>query len=97
MKKIVIASIATITVASSLFAGAVPPACFGCHGKDGEKNIMAKDAVPNKLSKAEIVTALEGYKAGTLNKFGKGMIMKGQSAHLTDAQIKDIAAAWAKK
>lgn len=95
MKKFVIATVAAATVASTLMA-AVPGACFGCHGPKGDKNTMAAALVPAHLKKAEIVTALEGYKAGTLNKAGKGAIMHGFAKGLSDAQIKDIAGSWGK-
>ena len=95
MKKIVITSIAALTVASTLMAG-VPGACVGCHGKDGSHNSMVKTSKPNTMAKADIVAALEGYKAGTRNKYGKGMMMKNFAKNLTDAQIKDIANTWGK-
>ena len=96
MKKIVIASIATLALASAAMAGGVPGSCVGCHGKDGSKNTMVKTSKPNTMAKADIVKALHGYKAGTLNKYGKGMMMKNFAKNLTDAQITDISNAWGK-
>jgi len=95
MKKIVITSIAALTVASTLMAG-VPGSCVGCHGKDGSHNSMVKQSKPNTMAKADIVTALEGYKAGTRNTYGKGAMMKNFAKNLSDAQIKDIANTWGK-
>lgn len=95
MKKIVIASIAAFALSSTLMAGA-PASCNACHGADGSKNTMVKESVPNTMSKADIKAAMEGYKAGTLNKYGKGAVMKGQAGRLTDAQIQEIADAWGK-
>jgi cytochrome c len=66
-------------------------ACIGCHGMNGEKNTLVPESKPNTLSKAEIVEALKGYKAGTLNKYGKGAMMKSFSARLTDDQMNEIA------
>ncbi len=97
MKKIVITSVASLAIASTLMAGVVPPTCNGCHGPDGSRNTIAKEAVPNQLAAKEIVAALEGYKAGTRNKFGKGAMMVNFAKPLTDAQIKGIADAWGKK
>lgn len=90
MKKIaLIALLAT----SALMAGkpASFNACVGCHGMKGEKNTMAPASHPNSLTKAEVVAALKGYKAGTRNKYGKGAIMRGFASRLTDAQMKEIA------
>jgi len=97
MKKIAIATIATIALSTAAFAGAATAACVGCHGVNGEKNTMAPEAVPNKLSKEEMITALKGYKEGTLNKFGKGAIMKGFAGALDDAKMEAIANEWAAK
>lgn len=96
MKKSIIVSVAALTVASTLMAGAVPGSCFGCHGKDGSKNTMAKASKPNTMTKAEIVESLKGYRAGTVNKFKKGPLMSKFAKKLTDAQIQDIANAWGK-
>ncbi len=97
MKKLAIAAIATLGVSSVLMAG-VPASCNGCHGPDGSKNTMVQggEGVPNTLAKADLKAALEGYKAGTLNKFGKGAMMVSFAKPLTDAQISEIAEAWGK-
>jgi cytochrome c553 len=95
MKKNIIVSIAALTVASSLLA-AVPGSCFGCHGKDGSKNTMAKASKPNTMTKAEMATSLKGYRAGTVNKFKKGKLMSNFAKKLTDAQITDISNTWGK-
>ena len=64
--------------------------CAGCHGTSFEKKAMNVSKVVNELSKADIVTALKGYKDGT---YGGGMkaLMKGQVAALSDADIEAIA------
>ena len=95
MKKIVITTVAILALSSTLMA-AVPAACNGCHGADGAKNTMVKESVPNSMKKADIVASLNGYKAGTLNKYGKGMMMKNFAKSLTDADIKAISEAWGK-
>ena len=91
MKKI--ALIALIASATSLMAGkpASYNACMGCHGLKGEKNTMVPASKPNTMTKAEIVTSLKGYKAGTLNKYGKGGMMRGFAGRLSDAQMTEIA------
>ncbi len=91
MKKIVIATIAALAVSSTLMA-AIPASCNACHGADGSKNTVKKDLVPNKLSSAEISTKLHAFRAGT-----EGTVMKVMAKPLTDAQIAEVAKAWAKK
>jgi len=95
MKKIAIASIASLALTASCFAG-VPASCNGCHGADGAKNTMVPASKPNTLKKADIVAALKGYKAGTQNTYKKGAIMHNFAKSLTDAQINDIANTWGK-
>ena len=43
-------------------------------------------------SKEELVTKLNGYKAGTINVAGMGTLMKGQVASMDDAAIDAVAA-----
>ncbi len=93
MKKIVIASIATLALATSSFAGATA-SCGGCHGKDGSKNTMVPKSKPNTMAKADLIAALQGYKAGTLNKYGKGALMKNFAKNLSDAQMEAVAKEW---
>lgn len=90
MKKIAM----TLIVAGACAFAAAPASyntCKGCHGAAGEKNTMAPAAIPSELTKAEVKAALEGYKAGTYDKAGKAMMMKGQVARLTPAQIEELA------
>ncbi len=65
-------------------------ACAGCHGASFEKKAMGVSKVVKDLSKADIVTALKGYKDGS---YGGSMkaLMKGQVASLDDAAIEAIA------
>ena len=91
MKKIVIASIAALTVTSSLMAGVNSHACTGCHGADWSKKAMNKSNVVAEMSHADIATALKGYKAGTRNVHGMGAIMKGQVAKYSDADLEAFA------
>jgi len=65
--------------------------CAGCHGAKAEKHALGKSAVIAGLDTATIEKDLKGYKAGTLNKHGMGMLMKGQVAALSDADIKALA------
>ncbi len=65
-------------------------ACGACHGKDFEKKAMGVSKVVKDMSKADIETALKGYKDGS---YGANMkaLMKGQVAAYDDAKIKAIA------
>ena len=90
MKKIVIASIAALGVATTLSAGVNSAACKGCHGANFEKKAMGKSKVVANLSHAEIATALKGYKAGTYGGPMKGL-MKGQVAKYSDADLDALA------
>jgi cytochrome c-type protein NapB len=65
-------------------------ACAGCHGKNLEKVALGKSKKVNEMTKAEIVTALKGYKDGTYGGPMKGM-MKGQAAKLSEDDINAIA------
>ncbi len=90
MKKIAL----TMIVAGACAFAAAPASyttCKGCHGEHGEKNTMVPQSKPAEMTKAEVKAALEGYKAGTVNKYGKAMMMKGQVARLTPAQIDELA------
>ena len=65
-------------------------ACIGCHGKDMEKAALGKSKKVSEMTKADIVTALKGYKDGTYGGPMKGM-MKGQAAKLSEDDINAIA------
>lgn len=91
MKKLVLT---TIVAATCAFASAPASynACKACHGAKGEMNTTTggKSHIPANLTKAQVVDALNGYKAGTYGGAMK-MIMKGQVARLNDDQIKELA------
>ena len=65
--------------------------CVACHGAKGEKAALGKSEVIGGWSSAKTLDALKGYKAGTRNTKGMGAIMKGQTATLSDADMKTIA------
>jgi len=70
---------------------AIYAACAGCHGKDGKLKALGKSAIIAGQSKEDIITKINGYKAGTRNVTGMGSLMKGQVGKLTDANIEEIA------
>jgi len=90
MKKIVIASIATLALATASMAAVNGKACTSCHGADWSKKALGKSKVVANLSHAEIATALKGYKAGTFGGPMKGL-MKGQVAKYSDADLDAFA------
>lgn len=65
--------------------------CAACHGANGEKQALGKSLAINEMTKAEIVDALQGYKAGTRNVKGMGALMKGQVVSYSDADIQAVA------
>jgi len=65
--------------------------CAGCHGKDGKTKALGKSLEIAGQSKGELVTKLNGYKAGTRNESGMGNLMKGQITTMDDAAIEAVA------
>jgi len=90
MKKIVIASIATLAMATTSMAAVNAGACKGCHGADFSKHALGKSKVVSEMAHADIATALKGYKAGTYGGPMKGL-MKGQVAKYSDADLEAFA------
>jgi len=66
--------------------------CAGCHGADGKTQAMGKATPIAGQAAADLEKKLHEYKAGTRNAVGMGMLMKGQVAALSDADIKAVAA-----
>ncbi len=93
MKKLAVVALASVTAISLMAAdgASLYKKCAGCHGMNGEKKALGKSAPIKGWSKEEIVKALKGYKAGTRNVYGMGMLMKGQVAGLSDAEIEALA------
>jgi cytochrome c len=91
MKKLAIAMI--MAGATSLMAdgAAIYAKCVGCHGVNGEKQALNKSAVIQGQDAAKTVEQLNGYKAGTLNQYGMGGLMKGQVAAMSDEDIQAVA------
>lgn len=86
MKKILLF---TSIVACAAFANPYAK-CVACHGANGEKVALGKSKIIKDMTKAEIVSALNGYKDGS---YGGAMktLMKGQVVSLSDADIQAIA------
>jgi cytochrome c553 len=85
---------ATASVADKAESDAGPAVyvkCAACHGADGKTKALGKSVVIAGQSKAELVTKINGYKAGTVNVAGMGTLMKGQVASLSEADIDAVA------
>jgi len=86
----VVKVIALASLLAPTLYGASTAGCKGCHGASFEKKAMGKSKIVKDMSKADIVTALKGYKDGSYGGTMKG-IMKGQVASLSDADMEAIA------
>ncbi|MGB5918191.1 c-type cytochrome [Arcobacter sp.] len=65
--------------------------CIVCHGENGEKSALnGKSLIINEMSKADIKSALIGYKNGTYGGALKAM-MKVQVMPLSNEDIEFIA------
>ncbi|MFC3847961.1 c-type cytochrome [Helicobacter baculiformis] len=76
--------------------GAADPAtlikkCAGCHGPSMDRKAFGKGHVVNTLDSAQIKEDLMGYKAGSLNRYGSGVVMHSQAKNLSDAEIEALA------
>ena len=60
--------------------------CAGCHGLQGEKEALGKSQLIGGQSSATTKYQLEEYKAGRLDQYGMGQLMKGQT-QLTSNEI----------
>ncbi|MCF6331196.1 MAG: c-type cytochrome [Sulfurimonas sp.] len=66
--------------------------CSACHGKKGEKASLNLTGAIAGIKSRDIVDMLKEYKAGTLNKYGFGKMMKGQTSKLSLEDMKEIGA-----
>ncbi|WP_331775096.1 c-type cytochrome [Sulfurospirillum sp. 1612] len=92
MKKLLLAVLAVfaINVMAAEDGATLYKKCSACHGMHGEKKALGKSVVINTWDAQKLEDALKGYKDGTFGGVMKG-IMKGQVAHMTDAQIKAVS------
>ena len=95
-KESVTAAAATATAAvadtATNVAGAAAYAkCAGCHGADGKTKALGKSPVIAGQTKEELVTKINGYKAGTINVAGMGNLMQGQVSSMDDTAIEAVS------
>jgi len=91
MKKVIL--LLTTVFALSLMANdgaGLFKKCAGCHGAKAEKKALNKSQVIQGWDKANLITALKGYKDGTYGGTMK-VLMKGQVASYDDAKIEAVA------
>jgi len=99
MKKKLLSLLVMGAISSTLYGAedgvALYKKCAGCHGASGEKAALGKSKIIKDLKKADFITAMKGYKAGTYGGAMKG-VMAGQVKTLNDAQMEAIAGVIAK-
>jgi cytochrome c553 len=82
---------AVADTAKNVAGAAAYAKCAACHGADGKTKALGKSPVIAGQTKEELVTKINGYKAGTINVAGMGNLMKGQVATMDDASIEAVA------
>lgn len=65
--------------------------CTPCHGKNGQINALQKSRIIGGEDRETLLYELEEYKAGRLNQYGLGQIMKGQLQNLNHNDLKILA------
>ncbi|MDD5052380.1 MAG: c-type cytochrome [Sulfuricurvum sp.] len=89
--KTLIAILGLSAMLSAADGGALFQKCVACHGAKAEKAALGKSEVIAGWKADKTLDALKGYKAGTRNTKGMGAIMKGQTASLSEADMKILA------
>jgi len=90
MKKLVIASIATLALVTAATAAVNGAACTACHGANWEKAAMGKSKIVADMTHADIAAALKGYKDGSYGGPMKGL-MKGQVSRYSNEELEAFA------
>jgi len=65
--------------------------CSACHGKKGEKKSLGVSKIIAGMKAEVIIKELQEYKAGNMDLYGYGKMMRGQTTKLSDEKIKIIA------
>lgn len=89
--KTLLALLGLTVMLSAADGGSLYQKCAACHGAKAEKAALGKSEVIAGWSSDKTLEALKGYKAGTRNVKGMGALMKGQTAALSDADMKALA------
>jgi cytochrome c553 len=92
MKKVLlIAALSSVALFAADGKAIYDTQCKSCHGADGKMKALGKSAPLAGQSAAVVEKDLEGYKAGTLNKYGMGGVMKGNASKLSADDMKAVA------
>jgi len=87
MKKIILLGVLFTLIVNA----EITEKCTGCHGKNFGTSALGKSGIVRDMTKNEIIKSINGYKKGTLNKYGMGALMKGQVSGLSDKEVQEIA------
>lgn len=90
MKKFAFAACAALFAASLSFGAdgaAVYKKCIACHGAKADTSYLNKVPALKSVAAAERLELMKGYKAGTINNFNMGGVMKGQMASLSEEDM----------
>lgn len=61
--------------------------CASCHGPEGKRPAMGKGVAIAGVSDVKVFNQLKQYKAGTLNLYGMGAVMKGNLRPYNDYDL----------
>ena len=81
----------TEVITNSASSNKIYEKCMSCHGRNGEKFALGKSKVIGGDNKEAILYQLQEYKAGRLNQYGMGALMKGQVVGLTDNELELVS------
>lgn len=73
-----------------LSASSLYKRCASCHGVKGEKASLNLTNAIAGMKSSDVIDILKEYKAGTRNKYGLGIMMKGQAGRLSLEDMKEI-------
>ena len=90
IKQSIITTITIGLLTLSALAGTDIKSCTACHGIKLEKKAMNVSKIITEMKKADIVTALKGYKDGSYGGTMKA-VMKSFARKLSDEDIKAIS------
>lgn len=93
MKKIALSVIVLGLACSSIFAAdgaTVYKKCVTCHGVKAERVYLNKIPALNALDSEKMVEDMKKYKAGELNQYKMGPVMKAQMKSLTEEDMQAV-------
>lgn len=92
MKIFLISLIALVSIASADRTGAeIFKKCAICHGDKAQKKSLGLSKIIANMKADKILEELKAYRAGELNQYGQGAMMKGQATKLTDDEMQTVA------